>query len=140
MGLYYRIWVDLIKRATSLPQNRQNWKPVSFIFMSLSMTLNFALIMAILQRNVLGHYYYDIDLDFLPRRLASIIRFTILFILPVVILNYLLIFHNDRYKKLLPRYPTRNGKLFLTYFLISMFLPLVLIWTGIILSQLDIIE
>jgi|JI7StandDraft_1071085.scaffolds.fasta_scaffold04312_4 hypothetical protein len=140
MGLYYYIWVDLIKRATSLPQNRQNWKPVCFTLMSICMSLNFALLMAILQRNVLKIYYYDIDFVFLPDRLANTIRFIILFVLPVATLNYFLIFHKDRYKKYLQKYPTRNGKLFLTYFFISILLPIVLIWTNIFLSQLDLIE
>lgn len=140
MGLFYNIWVDLIKRATSLPQNRQNWKLVCFTLMSICMSLNFALLMAILQRNVLKIYYYDIDLVFLPDRLANSIRFIILYVLPVATLNYFLIFHKDRYKKYLQKYPTRNGKLFLTYFFISILLPILLIWTDIILLQLDLID
>jgi hypothetical protein len=51
----------------------------------------------------------------------------VLFILPCVLINYLLIFRNNRYEKLLNKYPNYGGKLAHSYFLTSMLLPLILI-------------
>jgi len=46
LTLYYRIWVDAIKRTKSRPENVENWATGAMIFMSTSMTLNLLLIMS----------------------------------------------------------------------------------------------
>lgn len=135
LGLYYRIWVDLITRAKSRPESKDSWALPSMIFMSISMTLNLLLIMTILQKHILGYYFYYIELNFLPVYLNNIISFIILFILPCVAINYVLIFHKHRYEKLLKKYPYRKGKLFLSYFLVSMLLPLFLLIVVIIMGD-----
>jgi hypothetical protein len=132
LGIYYRIWVDCIKRGKSQPPNKYNWPIASMIFMSSAMVLNFALVMVILERNVLGHSFYSIRFPLLSQYLNNAVSFFILFVLPVIIINYLLIFRKKRYKKLLKRYPYYNGKLFITYFLVSILTPIVLLWIGII--------
>jgi energy-coupling factor transporter transmembrane protein EcfT len=131
LALYYRIWVDVIMRAKSRPESRENWPAGTMIFMSVAMTLNFFLIMTILQKHIIGSYFYHIDLNFLPKRLNNVINFIVLFILPCVFVNYFLIFYKHKYRELLKKYPYRNGKLFLVYFTISMFLPLALLIVGI---------
>ena len=136
--LYYKIWTDIIIRATLIPANKQNWKRMTMVFMTTCMTLNFLLFMTILQRHILGNYFYDIDFDSLPERVENILSFSILFIVPMLILNYSLIFRNDRYKKLIEKYRYHNGKLFLTYFLISLFLPLTLLLVGIISGHIGL--
>jgi hypothetical protein len=138
LALYYRIWVDAIKRAKSRPENQKNWPMGTMIFMSVSMTLNLLLVMTILQKHILGFYFYHIELNFLPKFLSNVISFTVLFVLPCMSVNYLLIFYRNRYEKLLKKYPYRNGKLFLIYFLISMFLPLVLLVVGIVTGRIGL--
>lgn len=132
MNLYYKIWVDGITRLRSLPKNKKNWQLKSMTAMSLAMTFNFALFMSILQRNVLGYYFYKLDLTFLPEREGNAVSFIALFLLPCIVINYLLIFRKKRFEKLLEEYPYYNGKLFLVYFLISIFHPIILLWIGII--------
>ncbi len=128
IGLYYRIWVDGMARAKSLPANKNNWKLGTMLLMSLAMMMNLALIMTILQKYVVGFYFYKLNLTFLPRELDNAISFIVLFILPCVVINYLLIFYNKRYEFLLKRYSTSyNGKLFITYFAKSLILPVLLI-------------
>jgi hypothetical protein len=139
LTLYYRIWVDAIKRAQSRPENRENWPTGTMIFMSISMVMNFSLIMNILQKYIIGSYFYYIDLYFLPKRLSNVISFIVLFVLPCVIMNYFLIFYKYRYIRLLEKYSYKNGKLFLTYFLISMFLPLALLIVGIATGEIGLI-
>ena len=132
MGLYYRIWVDCITRLRSREELKKNWHLKSMIFMSISMTFNFVLFMALLQRQILGSYFYKLEMSFLSNYVNNVLTILILFILPCVILNYLLIFKGKRYEKLVEKYPYKNGKLFLSYFLVSMLLPIILMWIGII--------
>jgi hypothetical protein len=132
LGLYYRIWTDCITRLKLQPANKYDWPRKSMFIMSIAMTFNFALLMSILQRPILGYYFYKLDIPFLSRYVNNVVSFVILFVMPCVIVNYLLIFRNKRYDKLLKRYPYYNGKLIVTYFLISMFLPIVLLAIGMI--------
>lgn len=92
LSLYYRIWVDVIQRAKSIPENHNNWKKGTMIFMSTSMTMNFMLIMVVLEAYVFDGYFYYINLDFLPRSISNVISFIVLFVLPCVLINYFLIF------------------------------------------------
>lgn len=103
LELYYRIWVDAIKRAKSRPENKENWPLGTMVFMSLSMTLNLLLIMTILQKHILNKYFYHIELHFLPKYVSNVVSFTALFILPCILLNYFLIFYRRRYEKLIKR-------------------------------------
>lgn len=131
-GIYYRIWVDCIKRAKSQPKSKRDWALGSMMCMSIAMTSNFALFMAILQRNILNRYFYKVHFSLLPGTLNNLFTYVFLFIVPCVLMNYFLIFRNKRYERLLERYPYYNGKLFVSYFLISLFLPVALLWIGII--------
>lgn len=135
--LYYIIWVDLIKKAKSRKANNQNWQFMCMMAMSIAMSLNLILLMTILQAHILNYYFYKLNFSFLPQRLSSVFSFTILFMLPCVAVNYLLIFRNKRYEILLKKNPYYEGKAFVTYFLISMFLPVILLWLAIILSKLE---
>lgn len=131
LHVYYKIWVDCISKACSIPTNKNNWKGFTMIFMSMAMSLNFALFIAILQRNILGFSFYNININIFPgTKLDAFVCFFILFILPNILLNYFLIFRHDRYKMLLTKYKPNNGKLFICYFLTSLTLPLLLIVLG----------
>jgi hypothetical protein len=132
LNIYYRIWVDCIQRAKMQSGNKESWQTITFFFMTLSMSANFVLIMTFLERSVFKRYFYKVDFSFLPTRLNNLLAYLFLFILPCVIVNYLLIFRKKRYQKLIHKYPYYNGKLFITYFSISLLLPIVLLWVGII--------
>lgn len=130
-NIYYKIWVDCIMKARSIPANKNNWKSFTMIFMSMAMAINFALVMAILQRNILGFSFYDIKVDIFPgTSIDAFIGFFVLYLLPILLINYLLIFRNKRYERLLTKYKSYNGKLFVSYFLTSLALPLLLIIVG----------
>lgn len=134
MNIYYKIWVDCIVKARSIPANKNNWKRFTMIFMSMAMAINFAMIMAILQRNILGFSFYDFRVDIFPgTKLDAFISFFILFLLPMLLINYFLILRNNRYELILAKYKSYNGKLFISYFLASLILPLSLIVIGMIL-------
>lgn len=131
MNLYYKIWVDCILKARSQPQNKSNWKLFTMIFMSMAMAINLAVFMAILQRNILGYSFYDFKISFLEgTRIGSAISFFILFLLPTLMVNYIFVFRKKRYEKLIKKHKYYNGKLFISYFLISLFLPFMLLLLG----------
>lgn len=134
MGLYYRIWVDCIGRAKQQPANKHNWQKLSMISMTLAMAFNFILIMTVLEKYILRTYFYKIDLPFLPLLVNNVLNYLVLFILPCGIINYLLIFRNKAYERLLKKYPYNNGKLFLAYFVISMMLPIVLLLGAFVIN------
>lgn len=136
MKLYYTIWVDCILRAKSQPQNKNNWKFFTMIFMGMAMAINFITFMTILQRNILQKSFYNLEVNiFSETKLNALVSFFILFLLPPLILNYLLIFRNNRYKQLIRRYKYYNGKLFVRYFLGSIILPFVLLLMGYIIEK-----
>jgi hypothetical protein len=132
LSLYYKIWVDCILRIRQQPENKQNWRTKAMMFMTFAMSANFILIMTILEKHAFKHYFYKIDFSFLPTRLNNLLAYLFLFILPCLALNYLFIFRKKRYENLIKRYKYHNGKLFLVYFLISLLLPIVILWFGII--------
>lgn len=132
LNLYYRIWSDCIKRARLQSTNKESWQVGTMIFMTLAMSANFILIMTILEKFVFQTYFYKINFAFLSTRINNLLAYIFLFILPCIIINYFLIFRNKRYERILHNYKYYNGKLFLIYFLLSMFLPIILVWVQII--------
>lgn len=133
MNIYYKIWVDCITKARSIPANKNNWKQFSMVFMSMVMAINFAMIMAIVQRNILQFSFYDLRIDVFPgRKLDAFISFFVLYLLPMLIINYYLIFKNNNYEILLVKYKSHDGKLFIGYFVTSLAIPLLVL----IISQL----
>lgn len=133
MRLYYILWVDCITNIRA--KEEKNWKIKSMTAMSFAMMFNLFFIMAILQRNVIGYYFYKINLYFLPKIISNLVNVTALFILPCLVINYLLIFRNKRYEKLLTKYPYKKGKFIVTYLLCSTGIPIILLWISIIWSH-----
>jgi hypothetical protein len=138
LGFYYKIWVDGITRINlQSDDNKKNWQSTLISTMTLGMAFNFALIIILLEKYIIGHSFYELNLSFLPKRISAIISFAALYILPCLTINYFLIFYNRRYEKLLKRYPYKyNGKLMLSYVIISFGLPAVLLVGGMIYVNL----
>jgi len=135
-NIYYMIWVDGLIRLKSIPANRTTWKLYGVIFISMAMALNLVVIMAIIQRNIIGFELYNLDLNFIPAgKINSIIKFFILFFAPPLIINFLFIFRNKRYEKLFKKYKSYDGKLCASYMIISYFLPLVLMLDAYLLEK-----
>lgn len=130
-NFYYKVWVDCIIKARSIPSNKSNWKGFTLTFMTMAMSINFACIISIIQRSILHMNFYYFEIDIFPgSSIDAFISGFILFILPNLFLNYFLIFKNNRYELLLAKYKSYDGKLFISYFVISLVLPFVLIITA----------
>jgi len=114
--------------------NKHSWKQWSMVAMSLAMMLNFMLFMSILQEDILGISFYYTNFS-IPDEYNGVLDVLLLFLLPVVVVNYLLIFRKKRYEKLIEKYPYRNGKLAIPYVVISLMLPVVLVIILVVFIQ-----
>jgi hypothetical protein len=136
LKLYYKIWVDCILSGMRQPNNRRNVLIKSMIFMSIAMVFNLFFFMILLQKYVLKTDFYNIRISSSSKYINTFFSVLSLYILPTVILNYFLIIRNDRYKKLLKKFPSRNGNLFSIYFSTSLLIPAFLVFLGSILTHI----
>ena len=119
LDIYYKIWVDGITKLRSRPENKGIWNFYAIVFISMAMAINLALIMSILQRNILKHTFYDIQFSIFSQRILNqLVSFFVL---------YLLIFRDNRYEKLITRYKSYNGRLCAISLVSSYFLPFILL-------------
>lgn len=137
MNTYYKIWVDAIVKIKSNPLRKEDWKWMIQSIVATLMSLNLMLIQFFLSDLGLIKTVFVLDINWLPiGKLNNIISFFIAYLIPLLLLNYFLIFHNDKYKKLIEIYPHKNGKWFATYlfcstgFFILYFLIAFLFWVG----------
>ncbi len=107
MNIYYKFWTDAITRFKNHHPNDSDWKAKLLIMNSFINGLNFWVVLLWLK------YFkiYDVELlkiDFFPGTiLDKAFAFIIEFVLPFLVLNYLLVFHNNRYQSILEKY--NNG-------------------------------
>jgi hypothetical protein len=93
MNLYFKIWVDAIVKIRKNPLRNEDWKWIVQIYMAIAMALNLMFIFALLQRNILHSTFYDLEINiFSSEILNNLISGFILFFLPPLLINYLLIF------------------------------------------------
>ena len=121
LQLYYKIWVDAIVAEQSKKVEQRNWKLYTLIPISILQGIN--LLTLFYWMKVLVNHNLPIFLPvsiFNARPLNGFVSIVITFIAPFVILNYLLIFNNDRYAGLLKKYKPEGGKLYRKYVLISL--------------------
>ena len=103
-NLYYLIWSDAIRSIRKFNPNKKDWKIAIYIFITWIHALNLWIIFIWLKFfNI--QYVPLIKIDLFPGKLLDIFcAFTIEFALPFAILNYFLIFHNNRYEKIILKY------------------------------------
>ena len=106
--IYYRIWADAIFRFRKHHPDKKNWKTELLLFHSWIQSLNAWILYLWLS-------YFEIINVQLPRidifpgsSIDAFLAFTIIFALPFLILNYVLIFHKNRYERLDQKYEHRR--------------------------------
>ena len=134
MRIFYLIWVDVIVSAKSRPGNQRDWKGMTLAFMTAVMAVDFLFVMVIMQE-LLGCYFYVLKIPTIPKAIGNWISFILLFVVPPLLINYVLVFKNDRYEKLLMRYNHRNGKLATTYILLGLMIPTVVLFLAFFLGK-----
>lgn len=113
-NIYYMIWADAIQSIRKHHPHKKDWKIAIFILTTWMHALNWWIIFIWLK-------YFNINiplisLDFFPGHvLDSFLCFTIEFALPFGLLNYFLVFHHNRYEKIIERYKNQKTRYGLIY-------------------------
>ena len=118
-NIYYQIWADAI-RATK-KKDAEQWKVATLVPMSILHGVNLLAVLFVL-RAILGRQWplfvpVKIFADVILNDAVSII---LTFILPFLIFNYLFIFSNNRYDRIMRFYKGKNGRLYKLYILVSL--------------------
>ena len=136
MKIYYKIWVDGIVKLRSRPQNAGLWKFFAITFTSMAMALNLVFFLFILSDLRVTDGVFKVPVNLFPgARIDVFFSFFISYLLPFLLMNYFLIFHRDRYKKLINSYPYYGGKLYLRYFLGTLSGFLIYIIIAVLISK-----
>lgn len=120
LNTYYRIWVDAITQERSKKGDNGSWKAFTIIPISLLMGVNLLTLIFILRLLTHGSVPIVVPLDiFRYRAVNTFIAGAFTFFIPFLVLNYLLVFYNERYQKLQNLYRSNEGKSYRNYFFIS---------------------
>ena len=119
INIYYKLWVDAIVNDKEYKNNENGWKSSVFWLISTANVLNVIFVYMWL------NYFQILNLQSIfnaSTNLVSIslVEIFIIYYLPIVVINYFLIFRKERYKKLIIKYSHYNGKLALYYGLASL--------------------
>jgi hypothetical protein len=114
-NIYYLYWVDSIYRIKTYHPNKKDWKVGLFIINTWINALNLWIIYIWLKFfDIIQIPLISIDL-FVGDMLDKFISFTIVFALPFGIINYILVFYNDRYKTIMNKYSKPKKKIAFLY-------------------------
>ena len=120
LGLYYRIWADAIVSQKQKKAEYTSWKLYILVPLSVLQGINlltfFYWMKIIVNRHLLLFMPVNI---FNAHPLNDFVSVIITFFIPFAILNYLLIFNNNRYMGIIENYGAQNGKLYKKYALLS---------------------
>ena len=120
LNAYYKLWVDAILLERSKKGREGSWKAYTLIPISLLMGIN--LFTLLYWANELTKHRLPMLLIvnlFSERLLNFYISVIVMFFIPFLLLNYLVIFYNQRYEELTRLNKGSNGKLYRNYALIS---------------------
>ena len=115
MKLFYLIWADAILSFKRNNPKRKDWKITLLLYLSFIFALNFWILLLWLK-------FFNILIIEMPKIrlfpgdiLNDFLGFVIVFVLPFIIANYLLIFYKNRYQHIVNKYKNYNYKYALVY-------------------------
>ena len=104
------IWADAIQSFKKHNPSRKDWKSTLLIFIAWMHALNYWVLLIWLKYfNIFTMPLIHIEL-FPSKMLNSFSSFAIEFALPFGIINYFLIFYNDRYVKIIKKYSNMKNR------------------------------
>ena len=117
---YYRIWVDAIVVQKNSKSESGSWKLLTIIPISVLQGLNLLTFLFIVRWLSNGGTPIVLSLNiFSFKAINTFLGGALIFFVPFVILNYLLVFNNNRYQNLLRIYTDSKGRLYRNYALIT---------------------
>lgn len=118
--LYYKIMVSAIYTAKNSSVYYDIWKFTSSLCFAFA-TAIYSMFLYLL----LNNYFFPNSLNFLKINIINgkynfILNMLIYFIIPIIIINYILLFKDEKYKVLIKKYNKNyNKKLFVWYLMIA---------------------
>jgi len=117
---YYKIWTDAIVATRAKRTEAASWKVYTLVPMSALMGINLFTLFLWMKTLVNHNLPLALPANIFDFRLINgFIAIVMTFFITFVILNYLLIFNNDRFEQLVKKYPPKNGRLYQRYTLVS---------------------
>lgn len=125
MKMYYKIIVSSIYTAQNNGFMSDIWKFTSNFYFSAALASNFLVFFVFIHM-----YIYKGLFSFLPLENKNIVMYLYFFsIIPIMVFNYLKVYDNKKSKLIIKKYKDYyNKRLFMVYFLISLFFSLCLIF------------
>lgn len=121
---YYLIWADSILSIRKFHPEKKDWKITVFILNSWINAINLWIILIWLKYFKIVEFSL-IEIDIFPGDIIDgFLAFSIHFFLIFAIINYILIFRNDRYKMIIQKYPSPPNKIAFYYSLIILLVAL----------------
>jgi len=118
-NLYYLIWADSIQSIRKYQPNKKDWKISIFFIITTMHSLNLWIVLLWLKYfKILILPPFNIDI-FPGNMINGSLSFIIEFASPFILLNYFLVFRNNRYKKIVEKYKNMKFK-YCKYYCISM--------------------
>ena len=130
MSLYYKIMVSSIYTSKNNGLMSDIWKFTSNFYVATAICANVLTIYVLV-----NNHLYPKSLDFISieilnnKGLNFLLNLFLYNIIPIMLINYYLVFKDNKYNVLIKRFDkSYNKKTFAIYFLISFFLPLFLVF------------
>lgn len=136
MMFYYKVWVECILRLKKQNTVSGNWKRDSMLIMTFLMSFNLFTVMMIYQYRM-DYFFYKVNLKNMPPLVDFVATLFFLYFLPILFLNYFLIFYKNRYEKFILLLSETKVKYFYGYILFSIFTPLVIFWISYFFAVIE---
>ena len=132
-NMYYKILVSSMYTAQNNGFMSDIWKVLSNFYVAVAFCSNLLVVFLIINNNL----SYG-SLDFLVIKYTSLGKYNFLLnliftlLIPIMILNYYLVYRHDKYKELIIKYEKYYRKpFFVIYFIISFLLPIIYVFTQV---------
>ena len=121
LSAYYKIWVDAILFAKSSKAESQSWKVFTIIQISILQGLNLATLLLLIRAFSNRKFTVVLPVGIFNIGIAdTAISLLLTFFLPFIVLNYLLIFNNDRYSQIINTYKSSSRRWYMWYAVITL--------------------
>jgi len=101
------------------------WKYKTMMTMSFAMGIAFMVFMTIFEAHVIGFTFYKLEFgNLFSTPITDLLNLLLLFFLPFILINYFLVFYNNKYEGLIKKYKYNEGRYIAVFFISCMALPL----------------
>ena len=131
--IYYTIWSDGIKQMEIVGSKKTIfWKLYLNLIISSAMFVKLLFISAIVPKKFIWDYILYLKIDYFKGYTLDALFNGLILTLIFFLVNYFLVFRNDRYKTFMEDYKFYHGKYCLRYIVASFYIPIGILLAGMI--------